>query len=176
VSGIATTSLIVFAPVKGDSAARLPRDLASLGTDQESPFSDVPGTHFARLVFLPALTGPDDLPLTEEGSFLMLCADFDSDLRDWASALCTHGRQLGSILSSWDGFPGLDDAAEVERYLERNRVPAGFTIAGYRRARVAEVREALHLRQELRALAARKQTEKLSPSELRAAWRQLVVR
>ena len=130
-TGIAATSLIVFAAVRRGAADQLSAELASLDGDHPSPFLRIPGTHFARLVFVAALTGPDDLPLPEDGSFLMLCADFDTDLAGWAAALCTHGGpQLATILDCCEGFPGLDDATEVEKYLARNRVAAGFTIAG----------------------------------------------
>jgi hypothetical protein len=176
VTGIAATSLIVFVPVRSGAADQLPAALASLDGDHPSPFSRIPGTHFARLVFVPALTGPDDLPLPEDGSFLMLCADFDTDLAAWAGALCAHGGpQLATIFDWCEGFPGLDDARALEKYLARNRVAAGFTVTGYRRATVAEVREALRLHRELRALAARAQAEQLGASALRAAWREVVM-
>src|SRR5262249_43353391 len=101
---------------------------------------------------------------------------FDTELREWARALCARGGpQLASILSCWEGFPGFSDAADVERYLDVHRVQAGFTVVGYRRATVAQVREALRLRRGLRALAARNQAEKLDASALRRAWRQLVM-
>jgi hypothetical protein len=176
VTGIAATSLIVFAPVKTGAADRLPADLASLDGKGESPFSRIGGTHFARLVFVSALTGPEDEPLEGEGSFLMLCADFDAELHEWTEGLCDRaGPALAGGLSCLEGFPGLDDATEVEEFLRRHRVQAGFTVAGYRRATVAEIREALRLRRALRALAARRQSEKLGASALREAWRQLVM-
>jgi hypothetical protein len=176
VTGIAATSLIVFAPVKSGAADRLPADLASLDGNGGSPFSRIGGTHFARLVFVPALTGVEDEPLEGEGSFLMLCADFDPELHEWAEGLCDRaGPGLAAVLSCWEGFPGLDDTGEVEGFLRRHRVHAGFTVAGYRRATVAEIREALRLRSALRALALRRQSEKLGASALREAWRQLVM-
>lgn len=175
-TGIATTSLIVFAPVKSGAADRLPADLASLDGKGESPFSRIGGTHFARLVFVSALTGVQDEPLEGEGSFLMLCADFDVELDEWAQRLCDRaGTELAGVLGCWEGFPGLDGASEVEGFLRRHRVQAGFTVAGYRRATVAEIREALRLRSALRALAEQRQSEKLGASALREAWRQLVM-
>jgi hypothetical protein len=175
-TGIAATSLIVFAPVRSDAAEQLTAELASLAGDHPSPFSRIPGTHFARLVFVPALTGPDDRPLAEAGSFLMLCADFDADLRRWAVALCAlGGPELEAIMRCWEGFTGFGDAQEVANYLDRHRVMAGFTVTGYRRATVPEVREALRLRRGLRELAARTKTEQLAPAELRDAWRRVVM-
>ena len=174
-TGIAATSLIVFAPVTSGAADGLQAALASLDGGGASPFSQIGGTHFARLVFVPALRGPDDEPLAKEGPFLMLCADFDADLDGWSSALCDRAHpQLERVLRCWEGFPGLSDAADLAQFLARNSVRAGFTVAGYRPATVAEIREALALRRKLRELAQRTQLERLGASALRDVWRRLV--
>jgi hypothetical protein len=175
-AGIAASSLIVFAPVDAAATDRLSRALAALDRDPAgSPFAGVPGTHFARFAVVPALTGPDDVRYEQLGSFLLMCADFDATVAEWSEALCaTAGRALLPVLECWAGFPGIRDPTAVAKFFERHNAPAGFTVAGHRHATVSEIREALRLKRELRALAIRAQVERLAPAELRDAWQQVV--
>lgn len=170
-SGVAASSLIVFAPVRSGAEERLLAALDGLGSGDSSPFARIRGTHFARWVFVPALTGPGDVRLEAEGAFLIMCADFDTSPQAWAAAMCEYaGAALSPVMDCWDRFPGCEDPGAVAAFFARHNVPAGFTVAGYRRTTVDEVREALRLHDSLRALAIRVQRECLDPSALRAAW------
>lgn len=176
-SGIAACSLVVLAPVKRGSGEPLLRALAGLGDGGQGPFAAAPGTHFGRFAFVPALQDQEGHPLEEEGSFLLMCADFDATPLEWAQALCERaGAQLDSVMDHCEGFPGSREPAAVADYLTRHSAPPGFTIPGYRRARVDEVREKLRLARALRALAARAQAEELSGAALRRAWREATSR
>jgi hypothetical protein len=169
--GIAPSSLIVLAPVLPADGDSLVATLTALDEGERSLFAQAPGTHFGRFVFVPTLTGADGQPLPESGAYLLLAADFDTDPAEWTTALCwLAGGALDSVMRHCQGYPGSHDPAAVLSYLEAHRVPAGFTVAGYRRATVTEVREALRVGDELRALAARAQAERLAPGELRRAW------
>jgi hypothetical protein len=171
VSGISRSSLIVFAPVRSGAEDRLLDALGQLGDAGPSPFARVPGTHFARWVFIPALTGPHDVPLEADGAFLLMCSDFDTSPASWTAALCEHaGAALAPVMDCWEGFPGCQDPLSVTAFFEAHNVPAGFTVAGYRRATVEQVREALRLHDSLRGLAVRARREHLAPSALRKAW------
>jgi hypothetical protein len=175
-TGIAPGSLIVFAPIESHAVDRVREALAAFEPERGgSPFARVPGTHFARFAIVPALTGPNDVRYEQLGSFLLMCADFDASIPEWASSVCAHaGAALAPVFSCWTGFPGIGDPAAVAAFFERHNVPAGFTVTTHRRATVAEIREALRLKRELRALAIRAQTERLSPTALRDAWHEVV--
>jgi hypothetical protein len=124
-----------------------------------------------------SLPGPDGVDAGETGPFLLLCADFDVRLEEWARALCEPGAtRLRAVLECCKGFPLGADPVAVADFLHRHHTDAGFTVQGYRRTSVAEVREALALRDDLRELAIRARTDRLSPSELRDAWQQLMNR
>jgi hypothetical protein len=171
VSGIASTSLAALAPVRPAAADPLLAALAALEESEGSPFARAPGTHFGRFVFIPALVDATGRPLAATDSYLFLAADFDVDVEDWTMSLCRlAGAELDSVMDHCLGYPGSRDPDGVVAYFESHRVPAGFTVAGHRRATVAEVRAALQLRLELRALAVRAQAERLAPGELRRAW------
>jgi hypothetical protein len=174
-SGIGAASLTVMAPVRADASEALLAELERLGSGDEGPFARVSGTHFGRFVFVPALTGTRGEPLTSAGSFLLMCADFDSSQAAWSASLCEHaGDQLDAVMSHCEGFPGSGDPAAVADYFISHNAPPGFTVAGYRRIRVEDVREALRLQRALRDLAMRAQAEGLGGAELRAAWRDVV--
>jgi hypothetical protein len=152
---------------------RLLAALGDLGTREQSPFARVPGTHFGRFALIPALKGPTGADLESEGSFLLMCADFDPTPSEWTASLCEHaGAQVDGVLSNCEGFPGSHDPARVAAYFAAHNAAPGFTVAGYRRTTVEAVREALRLRLALRALAARGQAEGLEGEALREAWRQ----
>jgi len=178
-SGIGAASLTVVAPVRADAGASeaLLAALERLGDGDAGPFARVPGTHFGRFAFIPALTGTRGEALESEGSFLLMCADFDSTQAAWTAALCERaGDQVDSVMGFCDGFPGSGDLAGVANYFLAHNVPPGFTVAGYRRIRVEEVREALRLQRALGELAVRAQAEGLSGVDLRDAWREAVGR
>jgi hypothetical protein len=173
VTGIAASSLVVLAPVRRGSQGPLLDALAALGDGGQGPFAAAPGTHFGRFVFVPALQDEEGHPLEAEGSFLLMCADFDTTPLEWAQALCEcAGAQLDAVMSHCEGFPGSSDPAAVADFLTRHNAAPGFTVPGYRRMRVEEVREKLRLARALRALAARAQAEELSGTALRRAWQE----
>lgn len=169
--GIAPSSLIVLVPVLPAAGDSLVATLTALDEGEGSLFARAPGTHFGRFVFVPGLPGTDGQPVAGSSAYLFMAADFDTDLAEWTSALCRlAGGTFDSVMGHCQGYPGSHDPAAVAAYLESHRVPAGFTVAGHRPATVTEVREALRVGSELRALAVRAQAQRLAPSELRRAW------
>ena len=176
-SGIGAASLAVMAPVRAGAGADLLAALERLGDGDQGPFARVAGTHFGRFAFISALKGARGEALESEGPFLLMCADFDSSQAAWTASLCERaGEQLDSVMGFCDGFPGSADPAGVTEYFVSHHAAPGFTVAGYRRVQVDEVREALQLQRSLRELAMRAQAEHLSGSELRDAWREAVGR
>ena len=170
-SGIAASSLAVMAPVRAGASQDLLGALEGLGNGDEGPFARVPGTHFGRFAFIPALKGARGESLYSVGSFVLMCAEFDSAPAVWTASLCARaGDQLDSVMGSCEGFPGSGDPTAVAEYFGNHNAPPGFTVAGYRRVRVEEVREALRLQRALRELAMRVQADGLEGGSLRAAW------
>lgn len=145
--------------------------LDRLSDGDQGPFALVPGTHFGRFAFIPALKGARGESLHSVGSFVLMCAEFDSVPAGWTASLCARaGDQLDSVMGFCEGFPGSGDPTAVAEYFGTHNVPPGFTVAGYRRVRVEEVREALRLQRALRELAIRAQADGLEGALLRAAW------
>ncbi len=176
-SRIAASSLAVLAPVRADAGASeaLLAELQRLGDGDQGPFARVPGTHFGRFAFIPALVGTRGEPLESEGSFLLMCADFDASQAAWTAALCERaGDQLDSVMGFCDGFPGSGDPTRVAEYFMSHHAAPGFTVAGYPLIRVEEIRESLRLQRALGELAVRAQAEGLTGASLRAAWREAV--
>lgn len=162
-------------PVARASEQELLAALDALGDGSEGPFAAVPGTHFGRFAFVPGLPDPAGKPMAAEGSFLLMCADFDDPIGTWTSALCSRAdSQLDSVLGFCVGYPGSSDPAAVAEYFVRHNASPGFTVAGYRPVRVDEVRSALSLAGGLRELAVRAQAEGLKGAALRRAWREAV--
>jgi hypothetical protein len=175
VSGIAASSLAVIAPVRGGASEELLGALEGLDIGDDGPFARVPGTHFGRFAFIPALTGVRGEALQSEGSFLLMCAEFDSPPATWAASMCERaGDQIDSVMGYCEGFPGSGDPTAVAEYFSAHNARPGFTVAGYRRIRVEEVREALRLQRALGQLATRTQAEGLAGASLRAAWLEAV--
>lgn len=176
-SGIATSALAVLVPVKRGGEEHLLAALEALGDGDRGPFAPVPGTHFGRFAFVPGLTDSKGRMLDGEGSFLLMCADFDLEPGAWAAALCDRsGEQLDSVMSHCEGWPGSDEPAAVADYFTSHSASPGFTVAGYRPVRVEEVLEKLALGRALRDLAVRAQTDGLQGAALRQAWREAVGR
>jgi hypothetical protein len=170
VNGVAHSALAVLAPVKQGTRDRLLAALAALDDRQLSPFAMVPGTHFGRWVFVRALKGPAGGLLESEGSFLLLSAEFDPPLPTWTASLCREAAaELDAVMGNCEGFPGSANPVAVTAYFSEHATAAGFTVQGYRQARVEEVHAALALRAALRALAA--QADELDGPKLRERWR-----
>ena len=108
---IGAASLAVMAPVRaGASSGAAGGARSAEATETEGPFARVPGTHFGRFAFIPALTGARGEALESEGSFLLMCAEFDSAPATWTTLLCERtGDQLDSVMGYCEGFPGSGD-------------------------------------------------------------------
>ncbi len=121
------------------------------------------------------LTDQHGEDVEELGPFLLMCADFDAAVESWTAELCGRaGGQLDSVMSFCDGWPGSGEPGAVAEFFMRHNAAPGFTVAGYRRATVEEVREKLALRSSLRELAVRAANGGLEGTALRRAWREAV--
>jgi len=144
-----TAAFILLAPLRGGEADAARDAIAALG----APFEQVAGTHLARMQVL-------------EDRQLLVAADHDGDLEPW---LLAAARVLAPVLAHCAFWPGLDNPAEVLDWARDRLLPAGFSVVGSPHATVAEVREALALRERLARFAA--QSEGLDAQALFAASR-----
>jgi hypothetical protein len=159
-----------MAPLRPGSERAALAALASLPVGPASPFARVSSTHFCRLLLVPALLDGDGEPVDGGRSYLLFTADFDGPLTEWAATVARAvGAELDRVLELCEGYPGSGDARAFLEFIERHRVPVGFSVLSHT-ASVARVRESLALSRALREFAFASQG--LAPAELRRAWRE----
>jgi len=164
----ATEALVLLARVRAGEADAARAAIRDHWCGESSPFAAVPGTHLGRLQVLrpPARRGRRG---TRE--HVLLAADADAPLRAWLERLRTAaGPQLDAVLGHCAFYPGVADAAAFGRWIEANRLAVGFSVIGSPDATLAEVSDALALREGLGAFAER--TQRLDAAALHAAWRE----
>lgn len=167
-----TSSVTVLARIADDEVGELRERLRGYGED--SPFSRIPGTHFARLIVVehavpqrrptvwrwPARLldllahggrgpKPDDLP----HPYLLLTATVDGEPATFFGGLRGLGPEADRIWGHCTGYPGHADGG-FQEYFERRSLPADYTFAGAPPGTVGEIREALRLRRQLASFAA----------------------
>jgi hypothetical protein len=170
----ATEALVVLARVRAgeDDAAREAIRAHWTGEDDgaSSPFSRVPFTHLGRLQVL----RPPERRLRRgrrsPADYVLLAADFDAPVVPWVQALrAAAAEELDAVLGHCAFYPGAGEPARFAHWVDANRVPVGFSVIGSPDARLAQIGDALTLRDELAAFA--QDSQLLEPAELRAAWR-----
>lgn len=156
-------ALTLLTPVAANRKDALAADLAALPDGADSPLAKLPGTHFARLVILDGV---------EPGTrYLVFTACFDGKLEPYLLAICERIPETADrIWGACDGYPGCANRQQFVRWVKVNRVPTSAFTGGYLDASLAELHEAVKLRDWLRdfALTARG----MSAAELRAAFQE----
>jgi len=115
-------------------AAELRSVLARLNQLEVSPFTRVPGTHFARWNVI------DDMPQLGfpsqedhlQSKYLMLEADFDGDRDRWIDGLVTAiPETITALYRHCVGFPGVESMADFRRYLVKCQLDTTLDFAPY---------------------------------------------
>jgi len=183
-----TRSVTVFARIADGRAAAVRERLRAYR--EESPFAGMAGVHFARLVVLehavpqqrPARftrkarlldllahggrpPRPDDLP----HPYLMLTATVDGDPADFYHRLQRLGPDADAIWGDCTGYPGHYRQEPFVTFFTERAVRADYTFAGSPEGSVAEITEALRLRQKVAAFAAT--APEATDSNLRSRFR-----
>lgn len=153
-----TSALVLLAPLRSGEADAARDAIAAL----DEPFARVPGTHLARLQ---VLRPPPRRFRGRTRHYLLLAADHDGPVEPWLAAAA---RELEPVLARCAFFPAADDGAEVVRWARARELQVGFSVVGSPHATVAEVGEALALRERLARFAA--DTAGLDDAALHAAW------
>jgi hypothetical protein len=159
--------LVVAAPVLAGEDEALRDAIGQLEAGAGSPFGDIGGVHFARLVVL------EDLPAAGD-RLLWWSTTFDGTRERFLAAAAEHaGAALDVVLRHCVGWPGVRDAAALMRWVEARRLPAQYVLAAQPDATLPQIRVALRRQRALGALAAR--ARDLDPAALRAAFTAEVV-
>jgi len=157
--------------------AELRAVLAGLGRDNTSPFSRVPGTHFARFTVIedvPQLGFPTDADVLQS-KYLMLEADFDGARDPWLDALRTRaGDALTAVYRHCLGFPGVHDAAAFHRYLVAGQLETTLDFSPFAGDALPNVHRALETQRQFVGFVHAMQGR--PPEQLQAAFRQFLAR
>ena len=162
-----TEALLLLARVRAGEARDAKDAILDHWPTHASPFTAVGGTHLARLQ---VLTPPARSRRRAPGEHLLLAADVDAPLDAWIERLRTAAAgPLDAVLGHCAFYPGAAEPAAFARWVAANRLSIGFSVIGSPGATLAEVGAALDLRAEIGAFA--EAGQRLTPSELRIAWR-----
>jgi len=144
--------LTILSPIIDDERVtpshdlQIRRYLASLPTDERSPFALAPGTHLARLVVM------DDViyvgaPACEEhlkSKYLVFETNCDSDLPDYISGLAERvPEHLDAVWSHCVGYPGAKDKSALIAYMQACEIDTTFFFAAVNNKTVPESLRAL---------------------------------
>jgi hypothetical protein len=162
----ATEALVVLARLRSGEAEAARTAIDAHWNSGGSPFAAVPGTHLGRLQ---VLTPPARHGRRRTRECVLLAADADAPLDAWLERLRTGaGAALDAVLGHCAFYPGAAEPAVFARWIAANRLEVGFSVVGSD-ARLAEVTEALALREAIGDFAER--TQRMGPAALHEAWR-----
>ena len=169
--------LTIFSPIINDESATPSHDLqirahlATLRTDEESPFALAGGTHMARLVVM------DDviyvgMPACEEhlkSKYLVFESNCDGDLdgylRRLATTVPTH---LDAIWSHCVGYPGATDPQAFIDYMKACQLETTFYFAAINDKSLPQALRALQTQHAVAGFIASHQG--MEPSQLQAEF------
>jgi hypothetical protein len=130
--------LTILSPIIDDETATPSHDLqirkylATLPTDERSPFALAPGTHLARLVVMDDVIYVGD-PASEEhlkSKYLVFESNCDGDLSEYLRGLATAvPEQLDAIWSHCVGYPGAGNVESFVAYMKACQMETTFYFA-----------------------------------------------
>ena len=144
--------LTILSPIIEDERATPSHDLqirnylASLPTDERSPFAVAPGTHLARLAVM------DDviyvgMPACEEhlkSKYLVFESNCDGDVNVYLAGLArSASREIEAIWSHCVGFPGVKDVGAFLAYMKACQLETTFFFAAVNDRTLPETQRAL---------------------------------
>ena len=171
--------LTILSPILNDERATPSHDLqirkylATLKTNEQSPFALAPGTHLARLVVM------DDViyvgaPAVEEhlnSKYLIMETNCDSDLDEYVTGLAkTVPQHLDAIWSHCVGYPGASDLTALVKYFQSCQITTTFFFAAVNDKSLPETLKALQTQSWVADFIATHQG--MEPKQLQAAFQQ----
>jgi hypothetical protein len=150
-------SLTVFTPILAGREDALRAHLDALPTGADSPLARLDRLYFSRIQIFDDLVhqGPRQKKRDSlRSAWLVFTSSFDGTLDTYLDELC---ERLGPDADGWwghcAGYPGTADRAAFRRYIRAHKCDSDLFAVAYPRATVADVREALALREQLVAFA-----------------------
>jgi hypothetical protein len=169
--------LTILSPIIDDAAATPSHDLqirnylATLSTNEESPFALAPGTHLARIVVI------DDviyvgMPSCEEhlrSKYLVFESNCDAELDDYLGGLAkTVPQQMDAIWSHCVGYPGAADVTNFISYMKACQIETTFYFAAVNDKSLPETLQALQTQRAVADFVAKHQG--MEPVRLQAEF------
>lgn len=152
-------------------AAELRSVLARLNDLTESPFTKVPGTHFARwnvIDDMPQLGFPTAIDHLQS-KYLLLETDFDGDRDAWIAGFVTAMPDvIDAIYRHCVGYPGVRDIATFRHYLVKCQLHTTLDFAPYASSSLETVLRSLDTQRKFVGFV--HATQGKSPLELRMAF------
>jgi hypothetical protein len=173
--------LTILSPIIDDEKATPSHDLqirkylATLPTDERSPFAVAPGTHLARLVVM------DDViyvgsPACEEhlkSKYLVFESNCDGDLTAYLTGLATSvPQQLDAIWSHCVGYPGASNLQAFIEYMKACQLETTFYFAAVNDKSLPETLRALQTQRAVSDFIADHQG--LEPARLQSEFKQFL--
>lgn len=166
------TALSVLTPIRDGRAQALRGVLEGLGRGGSSPLARLPGTHLARWVLIPELDFERFAPGGEEHRppvHLLFTSTFDGADDEYLAAICAEmAEEADAVWSNCEGYPGAEDPAGFADYIRRHRIWTNLFASAYRDADLAEILDALRLRERLIRFAV--SAKGLDPEALKSAF------
>ena len=169
--------LTILSPIIDDDSVTPSHDLqiryylATLPTDEKSPFALAPGTHLARLAVM------DDviyvgMPSCEEhlkSKYLVFESNLDGDLETYLAGLAkTVPEQLDAIWTHCVGYPGARDVEGFVRYMKSCQLETTFYFAAVNDRSLPETLKALQTQNAVAQFLANHQHT--APAQLQAEF------
>jgi hypothetical protein len=162
----ATESLVLLVRVRAGQAEAARTAIRDHWPAHASPFAAAGGTHLGRLQ---VLTPPARRGRRGPQEHVLLAADADAPLAAWLERLrVAAAGPLDAVFGHCAFYPGTAEPAAFARWVAANRLEIGFSVIGSPDATLAEVGDALGLREQIGAFA--EETQGIAPAALRAAW------
>jgi hypothetical protein len=132
-------------PVRPTDEPNLCQRLKDLNNDTESPFSSVPGLHFARWVLINDVVyqGPPQRRDSWRNAYLLTSTTTDGVTDPLEQLWGSIGPGADDIWRFCIGYPGRDDAVAFVRYFRHNQIRTNRFFCGYPDATLETVKAAL---------------------------------
>jgi hypothetical protein len=169
--------LTILSPIKDDESVKPSHDLqirkylATLKTDEKSPFALAPGTHLARLAVLDDViyVGMPSCDEHLQSKYLVFESNCDGDLEGYLTGLATTvPTYLDAIWGHCVGYPGAADPEAFVHYMKACQLETTFYFAAINDKSLQQALRALQTQQAVSEFIANHQG--IEPAELQTAF------
>jgi hypothetical protein len=175
--------LTVLSPILYDRQTRISHSmalreyLATMPTDEHSPFASVPGTHFARLVVMDDVTfvGAPSRIEHLKSPYLVFTSDFDGDLDNYVSQMAVRiPHEIDDIWKHCAGFPRKWSPKDFSAFIRTCQVKTTFYFADVNDKKRDETLRALRTKLEVAKFM--EQNQGKSPADLQREFQLFLTR